>query len=416
MCTKGIRRRLSWLAGATALAACLWILAGSTALAQSGDLQGAVSSAIAHDAMLKNQPITAAADHGVVTLSGTVETEQQRQQAETDAANVAGVSGIQNNITVTGGSDQSQPAPPPPQDQSQQVPPPPADNQQANQPTNQPNQAAPQNSQEMPPPPPPDQPSQPTPAPAARAPYPQGGYGQQPYGQQPYGQRPYGGYGGYPPPQQTSGPVTIPAGTLLQIRLSEPLDVAKVQDGTVFQATVASDVFMGNVLAVPRGAVLQGTVVKVKKPSGLGGNSELELQVTSLNLGGNSYPLLTDTWASKGPNKAGYTAGNTVGGAAIGAIIGGLIGRGPGAAVGAVAGGATGLAASGATNGPRLYLPVESLLNFHLSNAVTVQPVSWQEAQRLEQSAPRLQRRPVYMAPPYPYGYPYPYPYPYRAW
>jgi hypothetical protein len=397
-------------------------------MAQSGDLQGAVSSAIAHDAMLKNQPITAAADHGVVTLSGTVETEQQRQQAETDAANVAGVSGIQNNITVTGGSDQSQPAPPPPPDQSQQVPPPPADNQPTNQPTNQPNQAAPQNSQEMPPPPPPDQPSQPTPAPAARAPYPQGGYGQQPYGQQPYGQQPYGQqpygqqpygqrpYGGYPPPQQTSGPVTIPAGTLLQIRLSEPLDVAKVQDGTVFQATVASDVFMGNVLAVPRGAVLQGTVVKVKKPSGLGGNSELELQVTSLNLGGNSYPLLTDTWASKGPNKAGYTAGNTVGGAAIGAIIGGLIGRGPGAAVGAVAGGATGLAASGATNGPRLYLPAESLLNFHLSNAVTVQPVSWQEAQRLEQSAPRLQRRPVYMAPPYPYGYPYPYPYPYRAW
>jgi hypothetical protein len=387
-------------------------------MAQSGDLQGAVSSAIAHDAMLKNQPITAAADHGVVTLSGTVETEQQRQQAETDAANVAGVSGIQNNITVTGGSDQSQPAPPPPPDQSQQVPPPPADNQQANQP-----QAAPQNSQEMPPPPPPDQPSQPTPAPAARAPYPQGGYGQQPYGQQPYGQQPYGQqpygqrpYGGYPPPQQTSGPVTIPAGTLLQIRLSEPLDVAKVQDGTVFQATVASDVFQGNVLAIPRGAVLQGTVVKVKKPSGLGGNSELELQVTSLNLGGNSYPLLTDTWASKGPNKAGYTAGNTVGGAAIGAIIGGLIGRGPGAAVGAVAGGATGLAASGATNGPRLYLPAESLLNFHLSNAVTVQPVSWQEAQRLEQSAPRLQRRPVYMAPPYPYGYPYPYPYPYRAW
>jgi hypothetical protein len=190
--------------------------------------------------------------------------------------------------------------------------------------------------------------------------------------------------------------------------------MAKVQDGKVFQATAASDVFEGNVLAIPRGAILQGTVVHVKKPSGLGGNPELELQITSLNLGGNSYALATDTWASKGPNKAGYTAGNTVGGAAIGAIIGGLIGRGPGAAVGAVAGGATGLAASGATNGPRLYLPAESLLNFHLANAVTVQPVSWQEARRLSQNVPQLQRRPVYMAPyPYPYRYAYPYPYPY---
>ena len=348
--------------------------------------------------MLKNQPVTASVDRGVVTLSGTVETEQQRQQAETDAANVPGVSGIQNNITVTGASDQSQPHRPRLRTRASRF---------LLLPVNSQPQSTPQSTQGMPPPPPPDQPSQQAPPPAARAPYPQGGYGQQPYGQQPYG-----GYGNYPPPQPASGPVTVPAGTLLQIRLSETLDIAKLQDGAIFQATAASDVFEGNVLAIPRGAVLQGTVVHVKKPSGLGGNSELELQITSLNLGGSSYPLVTDTWASKGPNKAGYTAGNTVGGAAIGAIIGGLIGRGPGAAVGAVAGGVTGLAASGATNGPRLYLPAESMLNFHLANAVTVQPVSWQEAQRLAQSVPRLQRRPVYMAP-YPYPYPYRYPYPY---
>ncbi|MFP5229398.1 MAG: hypothetical protein ACLGXA_17435, partial [Acidobacteriota bacterium] len=255
----------------------------------------------------------------------------------------------------------------------------------------------------------PGQPGQPAQPPAASAPYPQGGYGQQ----QPDGQQPYnGGYGNYPPPQQASGPVSIPAGTLLQIRTSEPLDVAKLQDGTVFQATAASDVYEGNVLAIPRGAVLQGAVVGLKKPSGLGGNAELELQITSLNLGGQAYPVATDIWSSKGPNKAGYTAGNTVGGAAVGAIIGGLIGRGPGAALGAVIGGTGGLAASGATSGPRIYLPAESLLNFHLASAITVQPVSWQEAQRLAQNVPQLRRRPVYMAPPNPYGYGYAYPYP----
>lgn len=75
--------------------------------------------------------------------------------------------------------------------------------------------------------------------------------------------------------------------------------------------------------------------------------------------------------------------------------------------------------ASAHTNGPRVLLPPETLLNFHLSTPVTVQPVSWQEAQRLAQNAPQLVRRPVYMAPPYPYGYPaypYPYPYPYRVY
>jgi hypothetical protein len=210
--------------------------------------------------------------------------------------------------------------------------------------------------------------------------------------------------------------VTIPAGTLLQVRLSEPLDIAKLQDGATFQATAASDVFEGNVLAIPRGAVLQGTVVKVKKPGALGGSGELELQINSVNMGGKVYPVATDTWSSKSPNKAGYTASNTAGGALVGALIGGLIGRGPGAAIGAVAGGGAGLAASGATNGPRLYLPPESLLNFHMSAPVTVQPVSWQEAQRLAQSVPQLRRRPVYMAPPYPYGYPYPYPYRVYGW
>jgi hypothetical protein len=381
-------RKFSFLAGTGILAACLWILAGTAASAQSsgeGDLQANVASALTHDPMLKNQPVTAYTANGVVTLTGTVETEQQRQEAETVAANVKGVSGIQNNITVAGSeSAQAQTAPPPPADAQPAPPPPPPDTQQP---------AAAPDSQQIPPPPPPDEPAQPAqPAPqrAPYAPYPQRGYGQ-------------------PYPQQTSGPVTIPAGTLLQIRISEPLDIAKLQDGAAFQATAASDVFEGNVLAIPRGAVLQGTVVKVKKPGALGGSGELQLQVTAVNLSGQSYPVVSDIWSNRGPNKAGYTAGNTVGGAAVGAIIGGILGRGPGAAVGAVVGGGAGLAASSATNGPRLYLPPETLLNFHLTSAVTVQPVSWQEAQRLAQSVPQLQRRPVYMAPPYPYGYPYPY-------
>jgi hypothetical protein len=201
-----------------------------------------------------------------------------------------------------------------------------------------------------------------------------------------------------------SGPVTVPSGTLLQIRTSEALDTRKLQDGAAFQATAASDVFEGNVLAIPRGAVLQGVVVRSKKPGALGGSGELDLQITSVSLSGKQYPLSTDIWSTKGPNKAGYTVGNTAGGALVGALIGGVIGRGPGAAVGALAGGGAGLLASAETNGPRAVLLPETLLNFHLASAVTVQPVSWQEAQSLARNAPQLQRRPVYYAP-----YPPPY-------
>ncbi len=354
---------------ALAIAGCLGVPA---VLAQSndGNLQDAVTSALQKDPALQGQQIKATAQNGEVTLSGTVQTDQQRQEAETAAANVPGVVGIADNIQVAG---ESAPAPATPG--TTQAPP------QVNPPAE---------TQQTPPPPPPDQT-------ATRAPY----QGTQPY----QGAPPYQGYGSAP----VSGPVAVPAGTLLQVRTSEPLNVSKLRDGATFEATAASDVYEGNVLAIPRGAVLEGTVVKVKKPGALGGSGELELQITQLNLGGKLYPVATDIWSSKGPNKAGYTASNTAGGAIMGALIGGIVGRGPGAAIGALAGGGAGLLVSGETNGPREILPPETLLNFHLSSAVTVQPVSWQEAQRLAQNVPQLQRRPVYYAP-YPY-YPYRYVY-----
>jgi BON domain len=339
--------------------------------ASDADIQSSISSQLRNDAQLQGQPITASVNNGQVTLSGTVQTEQQWQQAQTDAANANGVRTIQNNITIAGQGGPSQTPPPPPEDQQQ------------------PNGAYPQGQYQPPPPPPPDQ-AQPN--------------AQAPYGQPNYYNQSQNGYGAPPPPppQQQSGPVSVPAGTLLQIRTSEPLDTNHLKDGAVFQATAAGDVYEGNVLAVPRGATFEGTVVKAKKAGPLGGSATLELQLTSINLGGRVYPLATDVWSNKGPNKAGYTAGNAVSGAAVGAILGGILGRGAGAAIGAGAGAAAGLGASAATRGPRIILPPETLLDFHLANPVTVQPVSWQEAQRLAASVPQLQRR---VPPPPPYYY-----------
>jgi hypothetical protein len=190
-----------------------------------------------------------------------------------------------------------------------------------------------------------------------------------------------------------------------------------VKTGAVFQATTAVDVYQNGVLAIPRGAVLTGQVIEAKKGGQLGGSAVLSFDLTSVNLAGKIFPVTTDVWSSKGPNKAGYTAANTAGGALLGAVIGGIIGRGTGAAIGAGVGAVGGLAASSATSGPRILLPPETTVDFHLTNPVTVQPVSWQEAQRLASSAPRppvLVQRPAYVAPgpyygPYPYAYPYPY-------
>lgn len=402
------------------LMGCLWLSTAPAMFAQvqgnDAALQSNVTNALSNDAALKGQQVTATVSQGQVTLTGTVQTNAERQEAETAAANVQGVSGILNNLTV---KDANSPVPTAAANADQQdavtqnsgvqntaqdqTPAPPADAQQQAAPTPAQTNQNQSNQGYTAPPPPPD---------ATRPQY----QPQQPYG---YPQQPSRYQQGYaPPPQQPSGPVTVPTGTLLRVRLNENLDTKNLKDGAYFQATAAADVYQGGVLAIPRGAVITGQVVESKDGGALGGSATLRLNLTSLNLEGRTYPIVTDVWSNKGPNKAGYTAANTVGGAAIGAIIGGIVGRGAGAAIGAGVGAGAGLATSAATSGPRLVLPVETQVDFHITAPVTVLPVSWQEAQRLASAStpqqPTLVRRPVYYRP-YPYGYPPPpyYGYPY---
>jgi hypothetical protein len=271
-------------------------------------------------------------------------------------------------------------------------------------------------------------------APPAPAGSPGVGYGQPPRPAYQPGQNQPNAYHGYQAPQGAaqaappSGPVTLSKGMLLAIRTSEPLDSKKLKPGDYFQGTVAQSVYLGNVLAIPRGAQVTGRVVDVKKPGELKGGASIALQLTNLSLGGNSYALATDIFDTSSPGKGGYTAANTVGATALGAAIGAIAGGGPGAAIGAVAGAGVGLGASAASPGPRSVVPPESVLTFHLASETTVQPVSYQEASQLAaNSAPPSRGYPPpppgygpagYAVPPpgyapYPYAYAYPYPYVY---
>ena len=147
----------------------------------------------------------------------------------------------------------------------------------------------------------------------------------------------------------------MPQGTLIQVRTSESVDSKRVQSGEPIQFTVIQDVTFGGVLAIPRGATVHGVISDAKNVGSgtLTGNSELALQLTSLDLGGQTYPLESDLFRVKAPGKGGRSAENIIGGALIGALIGGAAGGGGGAAIGAAAGGTVGTAASAATSDPR---------------------------------------------------------------
>src|SRR5262249_6337176 len=138
------------------------------------------------------------------------------------------------------------------------------------------------------------------PPPSARAPYPA------PYPPPPppygYPYPPQRGYAYPPPPQappaprytQATGPVTVPQGTLIQVRTAEALDNKRAKEGTPVQFTVIRDVAVGGVLAIPRGATVHGVVTETKQAGALGGAPELGLRLVSLDLSGQNYPFDSD--------------------------------------------------------------------------------------------------------------------------
>lgn len=371
-----------------------------------GQIEMDVVHALDGSTALKDDLITAATIQGEVTLSGTVSSAASSELAESIAAHVAGVTKVNNNLKVGNPQDAqaadsgAQPMDNQP-DESAQAPPPPAPND-----GSMPNQGqppyqgqAPDQGQGQAPPPPAYPPSRPQYAPY---PPPQGQYAQGP-----------------PPPppgptyQQPTGPVTVPPQTLLQLRTNEPLESKHAKEGNPVQFTVIRDVAVGGVLAIPRGATVHGVVTEVKHAGDLGGKPELALRLTSLDLGGQTYPLDSDLFKVQGPSKTNQTVGNAVGGGILGTIIGCAVGRGVGCAVGAGAGVAAGVGASAASPGPRAWIPAEALVTFHLDTPLTVNPVNAQEAARLAQGlypgGPNLYRRGpyggAYYAGAYPYGY-----------
>lgn len=244
--------------------------------------------------------------------------------------------------------------------------------------------------------------------------YPQGGYPQNGapqagYPQNGYAQNGYPQNGGLPPygGQVAGQPVLVPVGTTVRIRVNRPLASDKLKPGDHFDGTVANDVTAGGFVAIPRGAAVQGVVVDSKASGAISGRGELSLQLTSIAMGGKVYPVTSDIWERKGPDKTGQTVGNAAGLGIVGALIGGIAGRGAGAAIGAGVGAGAGVAASAASPKGQVIVPPEGMLTFNLAQPASVTTVSEAEMQRLAYGAPNgaPQRQPMY-ARPYPGYYP----------
>jgi hypothetical protein len=227
--------------------------------------------------------------------------------------------------------------------------------------------------------------------------------------------------------------LTIPVGTVIQVRTTDWLSSEKSQTGDVFIATLVQPIVVDGWVVMRRNQSIIGHVTDAKKAPRGGGVSKLQLDLSQITLvDGQLVPVQTTLLNASAGTSNGRSAaaiGLTTGtGAAIGAGFGG----GPGAAIGAGAGFTAGVVGVLFTRGKPTIIPPEDVLTFRLESPLTVSTVRSNvafravTAQDYAQSKPAPRPRLVRPYPPPPYGYyayPYgPYPYPayyggyYRGW
>ncbi len=174
------------------------------------------------------------------------------------------------------------------------------------------------------------------------------------------------------PPAPVSRNVTIPAGTILPVRLTDALDSATTQPGTAFHGSLASDLVVNGMVAIPQGASIVGKVDDVKDATHFKGSASITAEVNYIRTNGQSIAVSTDPYVQEGKGRGKNTLEKTGAGAAIGAILGGIFGGGKGAAVGAAAGGGVGAGSNAITKGEQVVIPSETILHFRLTSPVLV--------------------------------------------
>jgi hypothetical protein len=174
-----------------------------------------------------------------------------------------------------------------------------------------------------------------------------------------------------PDPAKKPAPVTVPTGTVLNVLLTQEVDVDTTQTGMTFKALLDDPVMLGGKVVIPRNSAVTLQVAKVEQAGKMKGSDQVSLKANTLSFGGRKYDIVTNYVEKKSEGEGKKTTRKIAGGAGLGAIVGGIAGGGTGAAIGAAAGAGAGAIVS-ASGTQHLKLPAETRLQFTLSAAVTI--------------------------------------------
>lgn len=168
--------------------------------------------------------------------------------------------------------------------------------------------------------------------------------------------------------------VTIPAGTVLRLRVNRGFgsDISRVEDPV--SATLARAVTIGGRTILPAGSTASGYISEATRPGKVKGRGRVGVRFTRITPLSDSeqYRMQTRSWVAVAPatkKKDALTIGLP---AAGGAVIGALVDGKKGAGIGAAAGGGAGTAVVLTTRGKDVRVGRGAVLSVRLASPLTV--------------------------------------------
>jgi hypothetical protein len=170
-----------------------------------------------------------------------------------------------------------------------------------------------------------------------------------------------------PAPAAAPSTLTLPSGTTLLVRMMDSVS-SKNKPGANFTTKLEYNLVVNGVVAIPAGTVIYGKVQSATQAGRIRGKSTLDIRLAQMTVGGSPIPISSSGFQQAGEASIKKAAKGAAAGAAIGAIADGGDGAAKGAAIGATAG--------ALMKGQTITIPPGTLLEFTLTQPVTVRPAN----------------------------------------